>query len=92
MCAWLLLSFNAKEDQKRDKGGWGGVTHWNVWDGLTAQSGVIIFHLFFVLILLRSAARGERPKLAGARFGRGPAGFLRGVLEVGHGGPEEKSS
>lgn len=54
--------------------------------------GIIIFHLFFILILLERAQRRDRGKLARAVFVWCPAMFLRGVLEVGHGGPEERAN
>lgn len=54
--------------------------------------GIIIFHLFFILILLRRAERSERGKLASPVFLWCPGMFLRGVLEVGHGGAEERAN
>lgn len=67
------------------------ITRRNVWDGLMGRVGTIIFHLFFILILLKRAERSERRELVGTVFRRCPAMFLRGVLEVGHGGPEERA-
>ena len=67
------------------------ITRWNVWDGLMVRVGIIIFHLFFILILLKRAERRERGKLVRSVFLWCLAMFLRGVLEVGHGGPEEKA-
>lgn len=63
----------------------------NVWDGLMLRVGIIIFHLFFILILLKRARPSERGKLARSVFPSCPGMFLRGVLEVGHGGPEERA-
>lgn len=68
------------------------ITRWNVWDGLMVRVGIIIFHLFFILILLKGAERRERGKLVRSMFPWCLAMFLRGVLEVGHGGPEERAN
>lgn len=68
------------------------ITHWNVWDGLMVRVGIIIFHLFFILILFKRARRSERGKLVRFVFLWCLAMFLRGVLEVGHGGPEERAN
>lgn len=68
------------------------ITRWNVWDGLMVRVGIIIFHLFFILILLKRAERSERGKLVRSMFLWCLAMFLRGVLEVGHGGPEERAN
>lgn len=68
------------------------ITRWNVWDGLVVRVGIIIFHLFFILILLKRARRRERGKLARSLFLWCLGMFLRGVLEVGHGGPEESAN
>lgn len=54
--------------------------------------GIIIFHLFFILILLKRAERSGRRKLARSVFPWCLGMFLRGVLEVGHGGPEERAN
>ena len=63
-------------------------------DGLMLRrvAGIIIFHLFFILILLKRTHQSERSKLVRAVFLWRLGMFLRGVLEVGAGGPEEKSS
>ena len=68
------------------------ITHWNVWDGLMVRVGIIIFHLFFILILLKRAQPSDRGKLVRSMFPRCLGMFLRGVLEVGHGGPEERAN
>lgn len=68
------------------------VTRWNVWDGLMVRVGIIIFHLFFILILLKRAERSDRGKLVRSVFLWCLGMFLRGVLEVGHGGPEERAN
>lgn len=49
---------------------WGATlqSRWNVWDGLMVWVGIIIFHLFFILILLRRAARSDRGKLVRSLF------------------------
>lgn len=65
---------------------------WNVWDGLMVRVGIIIFHLFFILILLKRAERSDRGKLVRSMFPWCLGMFLRGVLEVGHGGPEERAN
>lgn len=44
------------------------ITRWNVWDGLMVRVGIIIFHLFFILILLKRAERRERGKLVRSVF------------------------
>lgn len=54
--------------------------------------GIIIFHLFFILILLKRAERSNRGKLVKSIFLWCLGMFLRGVLEVGHGGPEERAN
>lgn len=68
------------------------VTRWNVWDGLMVRVGIIIFHLFFILILLKRAERRDRGKLVRSVFLWCLGMFLRGVLEVGHGGPKERAN
>lgn len=68
------------------------ITLWNVWDGLIVRVGIIIFHLFFILILLERAQRSERGKRVRSLFLWCLGMFLRGVLEVGHGGPEERAN
>lgn len=68
------------------------ISRWNVWDGLMLRVGIIIFHLFFILILLRRAERRDRGKLVRSLFPWCLGMFLRGVLEVGHGGPEERAN
>lgn len=70
------------------------ITRWNVWDGLMVmvRVGIIIFHLFFILILLKRAERSHRGKLVRSMFLSCLGMFLRGVLEVGHGGPEERAN
>lgn len=68
------------------------VTRWNVWDGLMVRVGIIIFHLFFILILLKRAERSDRGKLVRSVFLWCLGMFLRGVLEVGRGGPEERAN
>lgn len=68
------------------------ITRWNVWDGLMVRVGIIIFHLFFILILLRRAERSDRGKLVRSMFLWCLGMFLRGVFEVGHGGPEERAN
>lgn len=68
------------------------ISRWNVWDGLMVRVGIIIFHLFFILILLKRARRRQRGKLVKSVFLWCPGMFLRGVLEVGDGGPEERAN
>lgn len=68
------------------------ISRWNVWDGLMVRVGIIIFHLFFILILLKRAERSDRGKLVRSMFPWCLGMFLRGVLEVGHGGPEERAN
>lgn len=44
------------------------ITRWNVWDGLMVRVGIIIFHLFFILILLKRAQQSQRGKLVRSMF------------------------